>query len=658
MTGTHGEEGRATLFLVRLGLAAFLAMNAMTFTWILYGDRLPFLFPIEPEVRPAIGYLIFLFSLPVYLLIGIPFLRSALEEFRRGRPGMDSLIALGTTSAFGYSVYSTFTGSQEIYYDTATMVLVLVTFGRYLEAHARARTSLILKALFAHEAVTARVVSSGGETIVEAKSVRPGSLVRVLPGEEIPVDGTVLEGETAVNESQLTGEGSPVPKRVGDTVLSGSVNFDGVILLRTDRSASDTVIARLATLTAAVREERSPLQLTADRIMVVFVPAVIALAVLSGIAWSVVEGPVEGTLKGLSVLLIACPCAIGIGATLAGAVGYATAAKHGVLAKSVSHLETAGQIDEVIFDKTGTLTEGKLRVTEFHPTDGNPCSRRELLSYAITLEQRSEHPVGKAVVEFGLAERAELGAVESVGVLAGRGIEGIVTLESSTARHVIVARELADNKHSMTRKSTDRTTSYLQIDNTVSGCFAFSDSLRVSAVPAVNQVLAKRIPITILSGDSQEAVEGLLKLLPPVVSLRGGLLPEEKVEYVRARVRSGAHVAMTGDGINDAPALGAATLGISLRSGTDLSRIASDVTILDDDLAKIPWLLDFGRSVRRAIRWNFAWALVYNAIGIGLAVGGMLEPVFAAGAMVVSSLLVIGNSMRLGSAAGPVKVPL
>lgn len=296
-TGASGEEGVPVLFLARLAVAAFLAMNAMTFTWALYGDRLSFLFPVEPGSRQGLNYLVFVLSFPVYLLIGLPYLKSAVSELRAGTPGIDSLIALGSTAAFVYSAVSTFTGSTVIYYDTATMVLVLVTFGRYLEANARLKTSVALKTLFSQSPRDARVVSAGGESMQPIMSVGVGGLIRVLPGEEIPLDGIILKGETSVNEALLTGESAPVGKLLGDAVLGGSTNYDGAILVRTTRVAGETVLARLKKLTEEIHRNRSPLQLVADRITRLFIPAVIVIALLAGLQAGISVGAADGVLR-------------------------------------------------------------------------------------------------------------------------------------------------------------------------------------------------------------------------------------------------------------------------------------------------------------------------------------------------------------------------
>ena len=650
ITGTKGEEGVPIVFLARLGFAAFLAMNAMTFTWALYGDRLSFLFPVEPESRPGITYLIFLLSIPVYLLIGIPYLKNACAEFRNLTLGVDSLIAVGTTAAFVLSVYSTFAGGGAIYFDTATMVLVLVTFGRYLEANARLKTSVALRSLFSRMVPVARVMRGADELTLPPGQLCVGDLVRVLPGEDVPVDGIIVEGETSVNEALLTGESDPVRKRGGDPVIGGSTNYDGAILLRATRVGGETLLARLKKLTLEVQSGRSPLQLTADRLTRVFVPSVIFLAALSGVLWGAACGPAHGLLNGLSVLLIACPCALGIGATLASSIGYTTAARRGVLLGSIGGLEAAAGVTCVVFDKTGTLTEGKLTVHGFHLAEGAMPGRETILALAGSLEAHSEHPAGKAILEFARGAGVGLHEVAWSRTVPGVGIVGSVKRDEDRVFEIRIGRPIdPTNEINRTGAPDCYVTTYIALDGKLVGSFELADKVRASASPALAMLDFMQIETIIASGDDLAVVSALRDELGTSARLYGGMSPDAKIGLIRERVSQGGGIAMVGDGINDAPALAAATLGICLRSGTDLSKMTADVTIMDDNLEHIPWLFSFAQRVRRTIRWNFAWAFGYNIIGVGLALGGVLEPIVAAAAMVLSSSFVIVNSSRLTS---------
>jgi P-type Cu+ transporter len=649
VTGSQGEEGLPVLFLARLGLAAFLAMNVMTWTWALYGEKIPFLFPVEPSSRGSIGLLILFLALPVYLLVGIPFLKNAWREFRRLRPGVDSLIALGTTAAFVVSVHAVLTGGTAFYFDTATMVLVLVTFGRYLEAQARVRTGQVLRALYSGTVAPARRVTAGGDDeACQPADLRLGDLLRVLPGETIAADGTIEAGETSVNESLLTGESLPRRRTAGEEVYGGSVNCDGHILVRATRTGEDSLLGRLTQLVDRVRSERTPLQLTADQITRFFIPAVILIALISGTAWGFRDGYAQGILNGLSVLLIACPCALGIGATLAGALGYTVAAKRGILLGSISALETAGSVTEVFFDKTGTLTEGTLQAAEFAPVPGTGVVEDEIVAMSVALEAHSEHPMGKAIARMNCAVDPRVFDVMSSQVLIGEGIQGSVRDSRGTAHWVSITRSDASKASEISRAvSIVKTESYVFIDTIHVGTFSVTDSLRREAQPSILRLTEMGIRSRVVSGDSGAAVDSAMAALGGIIEGKGCVLPEGKVRMIRDAQFRGEKVAMVGDGINDAASIAAADVGITLRSGSDLSRLAGSVTLMDDDLLQLPWLFAFGRKVRRTIQWNFFWAYLYNGIGIVLAVRGNLEPVWAAAAMVASSILVITNSTRV-----------
>ena len=648
-TGAEGVEGKPILFLARLGLAGFLAMNVMTLTWVLYGDTLPILFPVEPAARRALVYAIFLLSVPVFLLIGILYIKNAWREIACLSPGVDSLIAIGTLAAFVYSTYETFSGGGSVYFDTATMVLVLVTFGRYLDANARAKTSNLLRNLFSREPLMARVMSGEGDSMVPAETVRPCTLLRVLPGETIPVDALVQDGTTSVNESMLTGEAMPRLRSVGDVVIGGSINVDGHVIIRSMRTAQESVLSRLQKLTEQIHASRSPLQLLTDRISGVFVPGVIVIAVVSGIWSGFAEGVPVGLLRGLTVLLIACPCALGIGASLAVSVGYAAAARRAVVLTSAAVLESVGRIQTMFFDKTGTLTEGHLTVEKFDVLEQFADRKNDVLQWAAALEAFSEHPIGQAILDYARTVGLAPVSVVSSKVMPGRGIEGEIRTEDGSIQHIRIGQNSSRSEINQNNTNSDLTSASLLISHEYCGAFLLRDHTRESAPEAFRALNELGVSTRILSGDRQSAVDACASVLGPVGEAMGALTPEEKVQLVSGETARGRFTCMIGDGINDAPALAAANVGIALRSGTDLSRVVADVTILDDDLRRIPWLVAFSRRVVRTIRWNLWWAFFYNVAGIVLAVLGILQPIWAAAAMVISSLIVVGNSARLAN---------
>ena len=649
LTGTRRNEERPTLFLARLGFSAFLAMNAQTFTWALYGEELPFLFPIEAESRQSLNYLVFVLSFPVYLLIGIPFVRNAIREIRNLSPGVDSLIAIGTTSAFLYSIYSTFTGSLAVYYDTATMVLVLVTFGRYLEATARVKAADAMGKIAVSGPAKARLICDGVEREVAADTLPIGAHVRVLPGEQIPVDGEVLGGESTVDESILTGEASPVSKSPGDSVFGGSINHDGCLEVKASRAANETYLSQLHKLVTEIMHSRSPSQELADRIARYFTPAVVLLAAGAAFFWGIKSDPAAGFLTGLSVLLIACPCGLGIGATLAASIGYARAARKGVIVRSFATLERIGKTSTVFIDKTGTLTEGKPSVEAVVPLSAGPTTENEILTLLASLETHSEHPTARAITDYAKSLEVRLRRVADFRYLPGVGVSGKVEDSNGQMVDVRISNKPPDGTgtyFAIPDPSPSSSVSYIYLNDLYSGYVSVRDSLRPSAGEAVKRLRMAGIEVQVLSGDEPRVVDHVGQEAG-ISKHHGGLTPIDKVSIVTSAHRQGKEVCMVGDGVNDAAALAAAGIGVTLGSGTSLARSSSDITILDSDLRKLSWIIQHGKRILRTIRWNFVWVFLYNVIGIGLAVTGQIRPVFAALAMVLSSVLIIANSSRL-----------
>jgi P-type Cu+ transporter len=649
LTGSKGAEARPTLFLARLGFAAFLAMNAQTFTWALYGEDLPFLFPVEPESRQTINYLVFVLSLPVYLLIGVPFLKNALREFRNYSPGVDSLIAIGTTAAFVYSTYSTFKGSLSIYYDTAVMVLVLVTFGRYLEATARLKATEAIGKLVSAVPATARVARDGTDYEVPAREVPVGAHVRILPGEQVPVDGVVVEGESSVDESLLTGESRPIPKKAGDRVLGGSVNHDGFLRVETTSVAEEMYMSQLHSLVDQILRSRSPSQEFGDRLARYFTPSVIILAIGTAMFWWPQIGLSSALLTGLSVLLIACPCGLGIGATLAESIGYSRAAHQGIIAKSFSLLERVGNIQSIFIDKTGTLTEGRPRFEGLILDPAGKRTEAEMLSLVASLESKSEHPSALAVTSHARNSKIPLLPVSEFRNMPGIGVTGLVEDPCGRSVRVRIIKAAAEHQVSDFYEkvvTSEGSASYIYIDEVLSGVFLVADSIRPSAKEAVRRLRELELDVAVLSGD-HPAVTAQIAQEAGIGRSFGGLTPEQKVRSIAEAQRERPGVCMVGDGINDAAALAAANIGMTLGSGTSFAKSSSDITILDSDLGKIPWIIEYGRRIQRTIRWNFLWVFLYNTIGIGLAVAGQIRPVYAALAMVTSSVFIIANSSRL-----------
>lgn len=635
------------MFLARLGFAAFLSMNIMAVSWMTY-DQGWTTFGLEPEALPYLEKLLFVLSLPIMLFVGLPYLRNAARELRSLRFSMDSLIALGSFAAFGFSTHQVFTGGRGVYFDTATTTLVLVTAGRYIEATAKVRTSVALKKLVQLQPDVARVVEGEKEHHIPAKEVEVGQIVRVLPGERIPLDGLVIEGRTSVNESLLTGESLPATKVNGAPVYAATINIEGAIDVRVAAKQSESVHAHIVRLMEEAQRTRSPLQQSVDRISGMFIPAVIVLAAVTFVGWMYV-GPVEeALLHALTVLVVACPCALGIGTPLASAIGIGRAAEEGILVRSTAVLERLAQVSLMAFDKTGTLTKGECAVCNVvasaHPD--------ELLGFLAAIEKNSEHPIGRAIVRYAEERKVKFLDVRNVTAIPGLGISGEV-FDGRVWRRIVAGTNDLMKEEQLAGFGEDRSSSYIRLyvgwEGSVRGYVELSDLPRPSAQETVAHLRLLGVETEVLSGDAQASVESVADAVG-IQRVKASLRPAEKVAHLTQRKSEGT-VAMVGDGVNDAPSLAAADVGITLGSATDIAKESADVTVLGDHLEKIPRLIDFSRITLRVIKWNLIWAFGYNAIGIAFAISGLLEPIIAAAAMVLSSLFIIVNSRRLAKRA-------
>ena len=650
ITGQLGEAGEASFWLAKLGLGCFFAMNVMTLSLLLYSG---YLTEIDPEIVPKIAYLSFALATPVMFILGWPFVRHALSETAMLSFSMDSLIALGAVSAYAVSTYATFTGNPQIYFDTATMILVLVTLGRFLEASAKARASEALEHLLDLAPQVAVVVEAGHERQVAVSALRVGDQVLIRPGERIPVDGKVSEGAADVDESALTGEATPVSKSRGDRVMQATVAMAGSLTVEVTHEAADTVFAEVVRLMEEAQATRGPLRRLVDRIAAVFVPAVVGLAGLTGFL-RLADGLEPALLSSLSVLLIACPCPLGLATSLAAWAGLGRAAPSGVLIRSGDALESLAGLKILYFDKTGTVTRGRLalQAVQVEPD----AHENAWLSACASVEAYSEHALGKGLVEAVTARGLPLHPVLDFKALPGLGVDGMVACPGGVPSRVVVGNErffsqqgitLADGLREKKRRyEADGLTVMLGAWNEqVQGLAAFGDQVRPEAPEAIEALQGLGLELRLASGDNEAATQRVAAMVG-IPMPAASLLPSQKAERVREEQTRGA-VGFIGDGINDAPALATASLGIAMGSGTDLAKETADVSILRNDLRQIPWLIRLARATRWTVRGNLIWAFCYNAIGLILAVQGMLTPILAALAMVVSSLFVVFNSLRL-----------
>ncbi|PYP72434.1 MAG: heavy metal translocating P-type ATPase [Gemmatimonadetes bacterium] len=624
---------------------------------------------VDPEwVKRGLGLL----TLPVVVWSGRQFYRGAWSGFRHRTADMNTLIAVGTGAAYVYSLVATFLPGVftraglpgDVYYEAVSSIIAFILLGRLLEARAKGRTSEAVRRLAGLKAKRAHVLRDGKETETVVEAVVPGDLVVVKPGEKIPVDGIVTEGASAVDESTLTGEPLPVPKKIGDEVIGATINTTGSITFRATRVGKDTALGQIVQLVEEAQATKAPIQRLADRVAGVFVPVVIALAIAAFVIWFDV-GPqpaaIFSTVALITVLIIACPCALGLATPTAILVGTGKAAEHGILIRSGAALEGLTKVRTVLLDKTGTITEGKPTVTHIVAAkrpDGTPIAPADVLKWAASVEQRSEHPLAAAVLKAARERQVDLLPVERFAVMEGRGARGIVDrriVEIVSLRHAQERNlEFGSLGQDADRLSAQgRTPVIVVVNNTVYAVIAIADPIKPTSAEAVAHLKKMGLTVIMVSGDSKKGAEavakevGIEEVLPEV-------LPSQKAELVRKLQRRGRPVAMVGDGINDAPALAQADVGIAIGTGTDIAIEASDLTLIRGDLRGVVTAIQLARRTVRTIRINLFWAFLYNTLGIPIAAGALypffgvlLSPVLASAAMAWSSLSVVLNSLTL-----------
>ncbi len=669
IAGARSERGDPSFILARLGLATFLSMNVMGLSMALYaGD--PSAAPAPGTVDPLhlgmtefIRYALLLFSAPVALLLAWPILERGARGLGRRGTGVDTLIALGALAAFGLSAWATVRGSGAVYFETACMTLVLVTLGRYLEAQARSRAARSLRALVESRDRRAWVLRDGVVVEVPSDEVRPGETVRVTAGSTFPVDGVVLDGEGGVDESSLTGESVPLRKRAGAAVFAGTMSLDGSFLVRATATGPDRTSARIARLLDRARAARAPIERLADRLAGAFAPAAVAASLATLVWWGARAGAGAGLMHGLTVLLIACPCALGLATPLAVWTAIGLAAHRGIVIRSGEALERLASARSIFFDKTGTLTEGAPALTAVVAAAGE--REGDVLAAAAALEVASGHPLARAVVRAARERGVVAARARGVRIHPGVGVEGEVALEGGVFRRIAIGGAEMLRRLGLDPRLRDEAgaaeggpepyrgpAAAVVADGRAIGTLLFRERLRPGAAEAVDALRHDGLDVTVLTGDGLTAAQDLGRRLG--VRVRAGLDPEAKAATLGRSERNRGPAIMVGEGLNDAPALARASLAVALGCGDDVSREAADVSLLRDDLRQIPWLVRLARRTVRVVRVNLFWAFAYNVILIPLAMGGRLQPILAALAMVGSSLFVVGNSMRLGRAeAGP-----
>ena len=588
---------------------------------------------------------------PIQVFAGARFYRNAYKALRGGGANMDVLVSLGTTAAFLYSLYNMFFGhAHHLYFEASALVLTLVLLGKMLEIRAKGRASDAIRKLMDSGAKTARVLRVGKEFDIPIDEVVPGDLVRVRPGEKIPVDGTIIEGASAVDESMLTGESIPVEKAAGDSVVGASLNQYGALLVRAEKVGKDAALAQIIRLVEQAQGSKAHIQRAADQIAGIFVPCVVAAAVLTFALWLLLAHDAESAItNAVAVLVIACPCSLGLATPTALMVGTGRAAENGILIRDGDCLERAGQVKLVALDKTGTITFGKPVLTDILPAAGMDAD--ELLRLCAVAEQSSEHPLAAAIVKAG-AER--FGALpEAVGfkALPGMGVSAVcegrrvlVGTRRLMEAETVDLSALADMAQSLEEQG--KTAMFAAIDGAAAGILAVADTIKPTAAEAVKRLADMGAECVLLTGDNPRTARAIAAQAGiPIVLAE--ILPDGKAAEIRRLKEGGAPVAMVGDGINDAPALAEADVGIAIGTGADIAMETAGVTLMSGDPRAIPDALALSRATMRKIKQNLFWAFFYNTVGIPFAALGFLSPVLAGAAMAFSSVTVVTNSLRL-----------
>jgi Cu+-exporting ATPase len=617
------------------------------------------------EHKPAlVAWIQLALSTPVVLWCGWPFFERAWNSVRFRSPNMFTLIGMGVGVAYIYSLVATIApglfppslrgmhGMPDVYFEAAAAITVLVLVGQVMELRARSQTSSAIRALLDLAPPIAHLVMDGAEHDVVVESVQAGQTLRVKPGEKIPVDAAVVAGSSYVDESMITGEAVPVEKSAGANVIGGTVNGRGMLLIRAERVGAETMLSQIVKMVSEAQRSRAPIQRLADKVAAIFVPAVIAVAIVTFIVWYLV-GPEPrlalALVNAVAVLIIACPCALGLATPMAIMVGTGRGAHAGVLIRNAEALEAMEKVDTLVLDKTGTLTEGKPKVVGIIPKNGN--REAELLRLAASLELGSEHPLGQAVVSAAKERGITLADVIDFQSKTGRGVAGLVEGHSLAAGNAEFVKELGVEVEN--GSGTGNTELHVVVDGRLAGLIEVADPVKATTKEALAALKGEGIRVVMLTGDSK-AVAGIVAKSLGIDEFEAELLPEHKLDVVKKLQAQGRFVAMAGDGINDAPALAQANVGIAMGTGTDVAMESAAVTLLKGDLRGIVRARRLSRATMRNIRQNLFFAFIYNSVGVPIAagvlypfVGLLLRPVFAAAAMSFSSVSVITNALRL-----------
>ena len=618
---------------------------------------------IDPQYNPLNFALAQLFLTIPVMLVGYKFYTIGFKTLFKGSPNMDSLIAIGTGAAFVYGLYAVaeiakgnHDMAMDLYFESAGVIITLILLGKYLESVSKGKTSEAIKELMGLQPKTATVIQDGKEITLPIEEVELGDIILVKPGEKIPVDGKVVDGYTSVDESMLTGESIPVEKNKGDNVTGGSINKNGSIQFEATKVGKDTTLSQIIKLVEDAQGSKAPIAKMADIIAGYFVPTVIAIAIVSAGIWFITGKSLTFVLTiFISVLVIACPCALGLATPTAIMVGTGKGAEYGVLIKGGESLETTHKIQTVVFDKTGTITEGKPEVTDI--ITNSTISQEELLVLAASAEKGSEHPLGEAIVRSTEEKDLGLKQVDSFQAIPGHGIEVVIEGKKLFLgnKKLMVDKNinitLEEDSHRLA--SEGKTPMYIAMEEQLIGIIAVADVLKESSVKAIEQLHKMGIEVAMITGDNKRTAEAIAKEVGIDIVL-AEVLPEEKANEIKKLQEQGKKVAMVGDGINDAPALAQADVGMAIGSGTDVAMESADIVLMRSDLMDVVTAIQLSKKTIKNIKENLFWAFGYNTLGIPVAAGllyafggPLMNPMFAAGAMALSSVSVVSNALRL-----------
>ena len=653
--GKDREAERATHArgtLVQLIAASFLAVPAIVLAMSM--DIAGMHINSDPRLH---GWMVMLLATPVQLGLGWRFYKGSYTSLRHLNPNMDVLVALGTTVAFVYSAWVVITGGHEhMFFDVSAAVLVFITMGKYFEETSKGAASSAIRALLGLGARSAMVLRDGVETEVSIERVARGDTFVVRPGQRIAVDGIVREGHSTIDESMLTGESIPVERRPGDHVVGGTINQNGVIHVEATAVGEDTALRRMARMVEEAQGSKAPIQKLVDQVAAIFVPAVILIAAATFLAWGLIDGNWEAAMvAAVAVLVVACPCALGLATPTAIMVGSGMGAERGILIKNAEILQRTRRLNAVVLDKTGTLTEGRPQVLEV--VSLGALSNDELLTLAATAESPSEHPLSRAIVDSAVDAGLAIGSPSNFEAVTARGVQAMVEGQLVLAGNLRLFEEygfpLTDDFRGRVAamEAAGRTVIAVAADGRIEGLFGIADEVKQNARRAVQALRDRGLRVIMMAGDNERAAAAVAGRVG-ITEFRAGAKPEDKLALVEELQAEGLSVAMVGDGINDAPALARADIGIAMSTGTDVAIEAGDITLLNGDVSKIAEAIALSRATLTAIRQNLVWAFGYNVVMIPVAAAGLLNPILAGGAMAFSSVSVMANSLRLRTKAG------